>query len=230
MEALALEVYEKESVRTLDDARTLIVTNAEEYAQAGEFIVGCKALAEQIKKEFAEPKRKAHEAHKAIVAMEANALKPVEQAISAASATALAWKQAEDRKAKEQFDREQAERRAALEKQKLEEAATLEQWGETDAAEQKLREAIVPIRPTPFESAAPKVAGLSTRKQWKARIVNQSKVNRAYCLPDQTLVNRAVQNFYAYNKNPTDAQVQALLDEIGGIEIYLDESFAGRRT
>lgn len=226
----ALEQYESRALITLENARAFIVDNPDDYVRAGEFIAGAKQLAEQIKKEFAEPKRKAHEAHKAIVAMEANALKPVEQAIAAASATALAWKQAEDRKAKEQFDREQAERRAALEKQKLEEAATLEQWGETDAAAQKLCEAIVPIRPTPFESAAPKVAGLSTRKQWKARIVNQMLVHRAYCLPDQTLVNRAVQNFYAYNKNPTDEQVQALLDEIGGIEIYLDESFAGRRA
>jgi len=225
-----LEQIETQALTTLDSAKALTVTNAEEYTAAGEFILGAKALVDKIKSEFAEPKKKAFEAHKAIVAMEANALAPVNQAINAVSSTALAWKREEDRKAKEEHDRQEALRRAAMEKQKLEEAAALEQWGETQAAEQKLREAISPIRPAKFESVAPKVAGLSTRQQWKARILAPSKVNRAYCLPDQTLVNRAVQNFYAYNKKPTDAQVQALLDEIGGVEIYLDEGFAGRRA
>ena len=226
----ALDLYEKQSVVTLDQARAVIVANAEDYAAAGEFIVGCKALVDKIKSEFAEPKRKAHEAHKSIVAMEANALKPVEAAISTVSATALTWKREEDRKAKEEHDRQEAERRAAMEKQRLEEAATLEEWGEKDAAEQKLREAITPIRAAKFESVAPKVDGLSTRKTWKAKIVQHSKVARLYCLPDQTLINNAVKNWIAFNKAPTPEQIKAFEAEIGGIEIYEEETFSGRKV
>ena len=71
----------------------------------------------------------------------------------------------------------------------------------------------------------------TARKQlsvWKGRIVQPSKVKVAYCLPDQSLINSKVQNFFAYVKDPTPEQIEALEEEIGGVKVYQDETFAGR--
>jgi hypothetical protein len=227
MEVIELE---KQSLTVLESAKAMVVSNAAQYAAVGEFVVGCNQLIDRIKSEFAEPKRKAHEAHKSIVAMETNALRPVELAKTTASTTALTWKREEDRIAKEQHDQQEALRRQEMESQKLGEAEVLEAWGETDAAAQKLSEALAPVRPAKFESIAPKVEGLVTRKAWKARVVQHSKVVRLYCLPDQTLINNAVKNWISFNKDPTPEQIKAFEAEIGGVEIYQDETFAGRKV
>jgi hypothetical protein len=161
--------------------------------------------------------------------MENRTLQPVQRAMEIASTVALSYKREQDRLAKEEADRIAADKRKADEDRRLKEAADLEAAGKSDEAEKVLDQPAPQTRPIKFDSPVPKVAGLSTRKKWKYRITQPGKVNRLYCLPDASLCNLAVQNFYAYNKNPTPEQVQELLDEIGGGEIYEEEVFAGRK-
>ena len=218
-----------QALTVLEQAKAMpAVTTDEGYAQVGEFILACKQLIAKITSAHAESIEAAHRSHKAAIALRDSHIQPINAALALAQPLALEYKREQDKKAAVEAARIAEEQRQAREAAKLKEAETLEAWGETDAANAKLAEAITPIRQTKVESILPKVSGLSTRKQWKFRITQPSKVNRAYCAPDQTLCNRAVQSFYAYNKNPTAEQVQALVDEIGGGEIYEEEVFAGR--
>lgn len=83
-------------------------------------------------------------------------------------------------------------------------------------------------RPTKFISPVPKVAGLSTRKKWKARILSPKAVKREFCTPDLPRINREIDEFTTYNPTPLPAQLAELAERIGGVEIYLDETFSGR--
>lgn len=229
MENNGFELIEQEANSVLSRAQGFMVDCDEDYAEAGAFVLGCKQLIAKIKGDFSEPKRKADEAHKAITAMEKRMLAPVEQAISIAGGAALAYKREQDRLAKEEADRIAADKKRADDEARLKEAERLEAECKTQEAEAVIAAPSPPApRPMRFVSPAPKVAGLSTKKQWKGRIVDPSLVKINYRLPDQTLINRKVQSFFNYVKNPTAEQIAALADEIGGVVIEEVETFAGR--
>lgn len=222
------EIIESESKSMLEQAREMRVNSDEEYSAVGSFILGCKQLIAKIKAEFSEPKRKADEAHKAITAMEKRSLEPVVGAMELAGGVALDYKKEQDRLAKEEADRITAENRRLEEDRRSKEAEELERKGDSKAAGEVLSAPMPTQRAFKPASFVPKVAGLSTKKTWKGRIVAPSKVKIQFCLPDQALVNAKVQSFFAYVKDPTPAQIKELEAEIGGVEVYEAEVFAGR--
>jgi hypothetical protein len=223
-----IQAVEQKAVAILEQARALIVTNEIEYSAAGEFIVGAKALVAEIKAFFKPMKDKAFAAHRAICDQETNSLNPVNQAIQAAGDAALPWKREQDRIAKEEAERQYQEKLKADQEARLKQAEVLEAFGDGEAADKVLDEAkYLGPRRSAVESTVPKVAGLSTRKTWKARIINSHEVSRSFCMPDQMLVNMHVKSFFAYNPRATPEQIKALEAEIGGVEVYLDEGFAG---
>ncbi len=223
------ELIEREAKSTLDMARELVVTSDEQYSEAGLFVADCKALIAKIKDDFKEPKRKADEAHKAITAMEKRMLEPVVTAMDLASRVALEYKREQDRLAREEAEAIERERRRKVEEERLAEAARLEAEGKTKEAEKVIEQPIEAPRPVRFETPVPKVAGLSTRKTWKARIIDPRQVNREYCSPNQVTINDKVKNYFAWIQNPTPDQIKSIADEIGGVEVYMDEQFAGAR-
>lgn len=77
-------------------------------------------------------------------------------------------------------------RKEAEEKQ-FAEAARLDQQGHAEAAEQVLQ---APVQaPAVVLPAAPKAKGVSTSTTWKARVTNATVVPRAFCKPDQVLLD-----------------------------------------
>jgi len=64
----------------LEQARAIVVTNAEESEAAGQFLRGIKTLQDLIVDKFAEPKDASNKAHKSIVAMEKEHLQPLKDA------------------------------------------------------------------------------------------------------------------------------------------------------
>ena len=161
--------------------------------------------------------------------METDAIAPVQQAVDGVGKVALDYKQEQDRLAKEEADRIEKQRLRQAEEQRLKEAEELKAKGKIEEAENVLSAPLEIPRPTRFFTPVPKVAGLSTKKEWKGKIVNSHLVDRRFCLPDQTLVNKYISSFFAYNSEPTEQQLDALKAEMAGIEIYPDEVFAGRR-
>ena len=63
---------------------------------------------------------------------------------------------------------------------------------------------------------------------WKGRIINPTEVKRQYCTPDQSMINDTVQRYMKIVKNATPEQIKTLEAIMGGVEVYLDEGFAGR--
>ena len=222
-----IEQVEQKAVAILDQARALVVTNEAEYVRAGEFIVLIKQGIADVKAFFKPMKDKAFQAHRAICDQETNSLAPFHQAMKTASDAALPYKQEQDRLAREEAELQRQEMIKAREAEKLKEAELLEAFGDTEQAEKVLQQAVIEPRRAKVESTLPKVAGLSSRAAWKGRILRPREVNRAYCTPDQSLINDAVQREFKAMRDPTPDQIKALEADIGGVEIYLDESFAG---
>lgn len=231
METLPAQELYSEALTLLDEAKGIaIVLDDECYRQCGEFILGCKQLIAKIEREFKPIKQAQDDAKRKILDMEKNTLQPVKQALELTQNAALEYKREQDRKAREYHIKREQEQAAAREAERLKDAEFLEQWGDTAAADEMLRQAVMPARLTKIESTLPKVAGLSTRKTWKARILSPKGVKREYCAPDQGHINRHVQEFFAYNPRATSEQIAAMCEEVGGIEVYEDEVFAGRRA
>jgi hypothetical protein len=229
METLDLIEIEAKSLR--DRAGEMSVTCDEEYANIGGFVLGCKQLIAKIKQEFAEPKKKAFEAHRAITAFESRTLEPVETAMSIASSLALIYKREQDRLAKAEADAIEAERQRAAEQARLTVAEHLESLGKTAEAAKALDAPVE--RQKPFVSPVPKITGLSTRGSWRARIVNARLVNRDFCAPDPVLINLHVNRLWGKgakfeDKTLSDEQRTAIEAEIGGVEIFFDEGFTAR--
>ena len=223
-----IEEVEQKGVMVLDQARTMVVTDEIGYIQAGEFIVGCKGLVSEIKAFFKPMKDAAFTAHRTICDRETTALKPVQQAIDAAGAAALPWKQEQDRLAREEAERQRQAMLKQREAEKLAEAEMLEKFGDTKAAEEKLQEAVIEPRRTRVESTIPKVTGLSTRKRWTFKFTDPEKVVRKYCEPDKQKIQIHIANYFSMIPRPTDEQVKKVADEISGIEVFQEETFAGR--
>lgn len=221
------QVIEQESNDLILRATDYIVTSDEEYESAGAFISGCKQLIKRIKEEFAGPKAKADEAHKAVCAMENRLLEKPTRAMAMVSDVAIAYKKEQDRLAREEKERIEALRRKEEEERRLAEAAALEEQGHVEEAEKVIA---APMPSTyRFVSPMPKVSGLATRKTWKVRVIDAKAVTLPYLSPDERKIKHALDEL-TYRRQPTDAEIKRLETEIGGVEIYLDETFAGART
>lgn len=222
------ELIERESSSMLDLAREIVVRSDEEYANAGEFVMGCKGLIVRITAEHEPSIKAAHDSHKAALALRDRHLTPVKQALGIASDVALAYKREQDRLAKEESDRIEAEQRRRVEEERLKEAERLEAEGKAEEAEQVIAAPIETPRPTKFVTPVPKVSGLSTTKKWKASIVDPKAVKREFCEPWVAAINGRVANYFAWIPDPTAAQVLKITEEIGGVIIKEVETFAGR--
>lgn len=223
-----MEQIQEKALTVLTQSQALVVTNEAEYVQAGEFIMGCKSLISEIKAYHKPMKDKAFAAHREICDRETSSLKPVEQAIKIAGERALPWKQEQDRLDAIEAERIRQEKIKEREAIKLEEAEFLEHIGDTEGAQEALQQAVTEPRRSKVESTIPKVTGLSTRKRWTYRFTSPDQVTRKYCEPDKQMIQLRIGNYFTHLPRPTEEQIKNLQDEIGGVEIFQEEVFAGR--
>lgn len=218
----------------LDRAGEIVVQSDEQYAAAGEFIQGCKALAKKIEDAHRPNIERWHQGHKAAIADRDADLKPVTAAIAMASRPALDYKREQDRLAREEAQRIEDERRKKIEEDRLAEAERLDAEGRPEEAEAVIAAPIQTPRPYRQESAVPKVAGLSTRARWKVRVTNPRLVAREFCMPDPQALQLHVDRLWPKG---TPSEQKVLSDERrreieaemgGGVEIYLEDGFSVR--
>jgi hypothetical protein len=224
---------ETQALTALDQAKTMPpVTSAADYQRVGEFIVSCKQLIAKINGAHAESIEAAHRSHKAAIALRDSHIQPINQALAVVQPLAMAYKKQQDVAAALERARIAKEQQEEREAQALKDAEYLAEFGDNEAAEEVLVKATTPapVRITPVASTLPKVAGLTSRKSWKCRIISPQSVNRAYLEPNTKLINIKVDGAFYKISTVTPAMIKALEDEIGGIEIYQDEIFAGRQV
>lgn len=159
-------------------AESMVVTTDEEYQQAAEFGKTIKQKAAVVTEFFKPMKDSAYQAHKAICDREKTMLAPLKNAETIVKKTMGVYVTEQERKRREQ---EEALRRAAeAERERLlKEAAEKEKAGDADGTEELLAEAVVMDEATTFSAptrSAPKVAGVSTAKDWEIVEINERAV------------------------------------------------------
>ena len=222
---------QNQALTVLEQAQKMpAVTTMADFQRVGEFIVAAKQLIAKIGTAHAPSIDAAHQSHKAAIALRDSHIHPINAALAIVQPLAMTFKREQDRLAAVESARIAKEQREAKEAQALEYAALHEERGEVEEAAKVIADAIAPSRVTPVVSTLPKVAGLSSRKKWKCRIINPDAVNRFYCEPNVKFINMKVDSKFHLRSTVTPEMIKALEDEVGGIEVFEDEVFAGRQV
>ena len=155
------------------------------YAAANDLIARLQGVRKEVVARFADPKKKAAEAHKAVCELEKSFLAPVDEKIRLLKTSTTNWYAAEQRRiaAEEERKRKEAEELAAL-------SAEAESSGDiATAAEAVAAAAIAQATVT----VMPKVAGTSVREVWRAVVVDVSQLPREYMIVNQSMLDKMAQ-------------------------------------
>lgn len=154
-----------------DQARALRIVNAGTYQAACEFLKGIKALRQEIADTFQPHITRAHESHKALLKEKADAEAPLADAERIAKAALVTYDTEQERQARIEQQRLQAEARRQEEERRLADAVALESAGDVVEAEALIAAPIevpvIAVAPT-----TPKVSGISYRETWGAEVVD----------------------------------------------------------
>lgn len=198
-------------------ATDLVITTPEELTTAVERVKSIKSWKQGIVDFFASAKKKAHEAHREIVAKEKSLTDVADRVEGKAKAAIVKYnRQEEERREAERWRLQaEADERARKERERLEkEAAKLKT---PELREERMAAAAEIVAPE-IQVAAPEApAGVATRKLWRAEVTDASLVPREWLIPDQA----ALDGFAKATKGAK---------EIPGVRFYAEDSLAiGRR-
>jgi hypothetical protein len=192
------------------------VIDAQSYERAGEELVKVKAYKKRVRDHFRPHKKAADKLHSDLCADEKRHLRAPEAVESLLEGRMLAWKEEEERKAEEERRAAEAEERRKAEDAQIAQAEDAKARGDEEAAEAILEEAPRPM-PAPRRRAAPKLAGLSARKNWTYEVVDATKIPREYLKVDTTKIGQIVR-----------AMKQQAEKTIPGIRVFARDGLAGR--
>lgn len=161
-----------------EKAHALRVVDAETYDRAGELLKGIKALRDEIADTFDPHIKRAHEAHRALCREKQDAEAPLAEAERILKSGLSAYAQEQERIRREEERRLQEEARKREEQRRLEEAAALEREAKAtgdQALEQEAHALLarpVMTPPVTVASSTPKVAGITHRDAWSAKVTS----------------------------------------------------------
>jgi len=219
----------------LVEAKRIQVVTADSYNLAAEFLKEVKAAQRKVINFFGPHgdkdigiKAKAHQAWKSIVALEKKLLDPLEGAETSVKQKMLIYtKEERDKAIKEQLRLQaEADARAMRDREKLlKEAANLKT---PELQEQRLAEAEEVEAPViTVQTETPRVDGISTRKTWKAEVVDKNAfINAA--------VNESAYHLLPYiilDEKALNKVAQATKGQLSypGIKFYQEETMAAGR-
>lgn len=155
---------------TLVEAQGFKIQTADQYSAAGERLKAIKGLMAKVMETFAPHIKRAHDAHKALVAEKDAHLAPLLQAESILKRGVLTYQQEAERIRREQEARAQEE--ARKERERLErQAAAAEAKGRAEKAEALRTTAAAVVAPI-LPVVTPKISGVSVRTSFKAQVVD----------------------------------------------------------
>lgn len=164
----------------LTQAKTYTIKTAQDFENVGGELIRIKTVRKQIDGIFDPVIKKAHEAHKEAVASKKKLTDPLDSAERSFKLAMSSYQQEQERIAREEQARLRriAEEQARKERERLEaQALKAMEKGQEEKAEALLEKSEQVIAFTPIVETQPvKVSGISSRKVWKARIVDPTKV------------------------------------------------------
>lgn len=175
---------------------------------------------DQITKKLAPSKKRAHEAHRAICALEKELLAPWQAAEVAVAGKIASWHQEEERKRREAQRQAEKEERERREREALEAAEAAQAAGDREAADAILEEATTAPVHAPPPPPTPTVAGTSFRQGWEFEIVKPDLLKRDFLMADEKAIRAAV------NRMGTSAH---RVVGPGALRIYRKTTVARRR-
>jgi hypothetical protein len=205
-----------QGLAVIERAQAITITTNEEFEVAGAELRRVASLKRAIEDAFAPAKKAAYDAHKKITALEAALLEypKTAEALIKQAISRFDMEQARIRRIREAEAQAEAKRRqdAAA----MEEAEALQAAGDQRGAEQVIEEAAAAPAPV-IELARPMAAGISTRKSFTYRIVDASKIDRRFLIPDEVSIRKLVRAM-----GPDAAAI------VGGIEVIEERIVSAR--
>ena len=153
------------------------VVDQPSFALANGLISRLQAQKKKVVEFFADPKKKAADAHKAIVNAEKAMLMPVDTRINALKCATTRWYAAEQQRIAAEEEKAQKE---AEEMEKL--AAEAEESGDSETAQEAI---IAATLAQATVTVMPKSKGTAMRELWSAVVVDPSLVPREYLIVNQ---------------------------------------------
>jgi len=197
-------------------AKALNVSGPAEYQIAADNLKDIKSALKRVEDFFKPMKKSADETKRKILDAERKLTVPLNEAEQLAKQAMLAYQRAEDAKrlAEQRKLQAEADERARREREALAKKAAAAKKPETRERYQEAAAAVVaPV--VSVASQTPAVTGLTTRKVWKARVVDAAKVPR---------------DFLAVDERKLDQYAKAMRDaaSVPGVEFYQEEILASK--
>lgn len=183
-----IEKVGKSTDLVLREANEYQITTDQEFENISKFYLRIRELKEQIESTFGIIKKKTYEAYKEAGNQYKKFTDPLLEAERVINQKTFAYKRQKE----------------------------LEKKVEVEKAIEKAVETNTPVVVTMVDApVVPKVDGLSSRKNWKFKITDATKLPREYLMPDEKAIG---------------AVVRALKDKtkIEGVEVYFDETLIKR--
>lgn len=195
----------RESSQVVKQADAMIVADVGGYEQASVFLRMVKTVADKIEELYGPRIASAYALHKGLLSDKKKFTDPLDRASGNVKGKMQAWSMEEERKRRQEEARIREQLRREEEDRRLAEAAELERLAQAEAASgnqavavemMKSAETLItePIYAPPIvlPAAVPKVEGVSTRTDWKFRVVDASKVPDEYKLVDEVKIGKVV--------------------------------------
>ena len=170
----------KKTLPVISTANRLIIQSPGDYAYGGEFLKSIKEAQKKVTEYFEPIKTKAYQVWKEICGKENQMLDPLKEAETTVKRKMLVYQQEEERKRQAEQARLQAiaDEKARRERDRL--AKEAEKLKTPELKEQRMAEAAAIEAPIiNIQPAAPKIAGISTRKTWKAELTSKGEFIKA---------------------------------------------------
>lgn len=208
----------------LREAEAMTVVNRETHRAALEAHKQLTLARRNVLDLFEDPKRKAHEAHRAVCGAEKRLLDPIDAAIKVIDGKCTSYETEQKRIADDKRRELEEQQRKEEEDRRIAEAAAAENAGDHEIAETILDDAPLILPPVHVESQVAKVEGVSTRTTYRAEVVNLVELCR-YIVAHPQFVNLVQANGPALN-SLARAQRDAL--RIPGVRAVQETSRAVR--
>lgn len=204
---------EQKAQQALSHAESIEITDPVSYEAATYELKALKAKYREIEEQRKSLKKPIDEAARRIQGFFKPPLDFLSQAEGVIKRKITTWNQEQERLRRE--EQRKVDEAARKERERLEaRARKAEEKGQADKAEQLSQQAET-VTPALVPSETPKAQGISTRKVWKFRVVDASKVPDKYKVIDEKKIAGVVRSLGA------DA-------EIPGVEVYPEEVIAAR--
>lgn len=217
-----------EATSLAETVRSLTITNNQEYQNSGEFLKKIKTVSKMIDDARKDITKPLDDAKKRVMDFFREPLTQLSDAEKMLKGAILGYQQEQNRIAEEERRKAEAKAKAEEERKRkaLEERAAKAEENGNSAKAEMLREQADDVRVKTVVAPAriEKVQGIATKKVWKAKIQDYTKIPSSFYLNDpkvQDAIQSAMNNFAKGTKGNVPVE---------GVEFFQEESLSAGRV